>query len=160
MGGGSRTRKPKKSKVLFVCIGNSCRSPIAEALARHLATDVIEASSAGTAALGTIAEQTTKVLAQRGVRMDGQSSRQLRPEHCRAADLVINMSGRPLAAEFGAEAAKVEDWNVRDPYFADVETYNAICDDIERRVTKLAERLRRGQAPSRKNAGPAQHSGD
>ena len=128
---------------------------MAEALAHHLASDVIEASSAGTAALGTVAEQAAEVLAERGVRMDGQSSKQLRPEHCQAVDLVINMTGRPLAPEFCAERAKVEDWNVRDPYFAGVEMYNQICDDIERRVAELAERLRRRQAPSEKNAGPA-----
>ncbi len=128
---------------------------MAEALARHLASGVIEASSAGTSALGSIAEQTAEVLAERGVRMDGQSSKQLRSEHCQAADLIINMSGRPLTVEFGAQAAKVEDWNVRDPYFADVEMYHQICDDIERRVTELAERLRRRQAPFKKNAGPA-----
>lgn len=142
----SPTKKPRRTKVLFVCIGNSARSPMAEALARHLASDVIEASSAGTAALGTIAEQTGAVLRERGVRMDGQYSKQLRAEDCQAVDLIINISGQPLAAEFAADPAKVEDWIVRDPFFGGFEMHRQICDDIERRVTQLAERLRGDQA--------------
>src|SRR5947209_8391670 len=88
-------KAPKKTKVLFVCIGNSCRSPMAEALARHLAADVIEASSAGTAALGMIAKLTSVALAERGVRIDGQYSKQLQAQDCAAANLIINMTGMP-----------------------------------------------------------------
>ena len=46
-------RVPRRRKrVLFICVGNSCRSPMAEALARHLAADVIEPQSAGISPLG------------------------------------------------------------------------------------------------------------
>lgn len=38
----------KKPKVAFICVHNSCRSQIAEALGRHLAADVFESYSAGT----------------------------------------------------------------------------------------------------------------
>src|SRR5207245_672292 len=86
-------KAPKKTEVLFVCIGNSCRSPMAEALARHLAADVIEASSAGTAALGMIAKLTSVALAERGVRIDGQYSKQLQAKDGSAADLLINTTG-------------------------------------------------------------------
>ena len=40
---------PTRTKVLFLCIGNACRSQMAEAIAKHVAKDVIEASSAGLA---------------------------------------------------------------------------------------------------------------
>lgn len=55
------------TRVLFVCLGNSCRSPMAEALARHLGSEVIEASSAGLMALGYIAAPTQAVLDENGI---------------------------------------------------------------------------------------------
>jgi len=138
----TRKRKPRKTKVLFVCIGNSCRSQMAEAWARHLAPDVIEASSAGTAALGEISKMTSQVLAEYGVAMDGQFSKQLREADCAAAERIINITGAPGRTLFSAHAAKAEDWDVPDPYFGGVEMNRQICEDIERRVTELAARLR------------------
>src|SRR5207245_11686596 len=115
-----RRKAPKKTKVLFVCIGNSCRSPMAEALARHLAADVIEASSAGTAALGMIAKLTAAALAERGVRIDGQYSKQLQAQDCAAADLIINMTGMPGKTPFDADQMKDADWDVEDPNGSDL----------------------------------------
>ncbi len=145
-----RRKAAKKTKVLFVCIGNSCRSQMAEVLARHLASDVIEASSAGTAALGSIAKQTSVVLAERGVRMDGQYSKQLQAEDCAAADLIINMTGMPVKTLFAADQAKVEDWDVEDPYWGDLEVNRKIRDEIEKRVVELAKRLRQNHPAPRK----------
>jgi len=54
---------PTRTKVLFLCIGNACRSQMAEAIARHLAADVIEGSSAGLAPFGDIPVTTIAVLA-------------------------------------------------------------------------------------------------
>jgi protein-tyrosine-phosphatase len=51
------------------------------------------------------------------------------------------MSGRPRKFAF-REYEKVEDWDVEDPYGADPETYQRICEDIRRRVAALAEELR------------------
>jgi len=144
-------KAPKNTKVLFVCIGNSCRSPMAEALARHLAADVIEASSAGTAALGMIAKLTSVALAERGVHIDGQYSKQLQAQDCTAADLIINMTGMPGKTLFDADQMKVEDWDVEDPYGSDLEVYRRIRDDIEERVGKLAKRLRQNH-PAPRNA--------
>ncbi len=129
-------------KVLFVCIGNSCRSQMAETLARHMAPDVIKPSSAGISPLGEISEPTCMVLEERGLHMDGQYSKKLRPEDRKAADLIINMTGRPARQIFPAEAAKVEDWDVGDPYGEDLETYRLICYEIEVRLSDLAGRLR------------------
>jgi len=54
--------KTKRTKVLFICIGNSCRSPMAEAIAWQDASQEIEASSAGLAPLGFVAKMTTQTL--------------------------------------------------------------------------------------------------
>jgi arsenate reductase len=132
---------PKRVRVLFVCIGNSCRSPIAEAIARHTAADFIDASSAGIAPLGYIADGTRKVLLERGIPIDGQFSKGMNDDNIQhPVDLLINMTGRPGARLFSK--MNCEDWLVEDPYGEDMETYRRICDDIEARVNDLATRLR------------------
>ena len=131
-------------KVLFVCLGNSCRSPIAEAVARHMASDVIAASSAGLSPLGRIQDSTRRVLLERGIPVDSQFSKGLNDDTLlQPADLIINMSGYPGNSIFAGR--KFEDWDVEDPYGEDMETYRRICDDIEARVADLAARIRTQQ---------------
>lgn len=132
---------PKKTKVLFICLGNSCRSPMAEAIARHRYPDLIEASSAGLMALGVIASPTTAVLTERKVPATGLASKPLTEQSRRAAELIINMSGRPGAWMSQDGGPRVEDWDVGDPYGSDLDVYRKICDDIESRLKDLALRL-------------------
>jgi len=131
----------RKKKVLFVCIGNSCRSPMAEALARHLASDVMEPASAGLSPLGSIAEPTRKVLQERGISMDNQYSKGLEEAHPDSADLVVNMTGMPGEALF--PGARVVDWEVDDPYGEELGVYRRVCDDIEGLLNDLARQLRK-----------------
>ena len=133
--------EPKRVKVLFLCLGNSCRSPMAEAIARHAAGDVMEASSAGLIALGFVARPTLNVLEERGYPAEGLHSKTLTRDALDGADLVINMSGRPLP-QLVNRKTHVEDWEVDDPYGEDPEVYSGTCQEIERRVKDLAERLR------------------
>ena len=129
-------------RVLFVCLGNSCRSQMAEALARHYAGDVIEATSAGTNPLGCVAELTREVLRERGVASKGQYSKGLEEAGIDEAELVVNMSGRAL--EWAG--CEVVAWAVEDPYGDSVATYRRICDDVEARVKKLGAELRKKEA--------------
>ena len=133
--------EPKRVKVLFLCLGNSCRSPMAEAIARQAAGDVMEASSAGLIALGFVARPTIHVLEERGYPAEGLHSKMLTRDALDGADLVINMSGRPLP-QLANRKTEVEDWEVDDPYGEDPEVYLGTCQEIERRVKDLAERLR------------------
>ena len=139
------TDAPKKTKVLFICLGNSCRSPMAEAIARHRYPDLIDASSAGLMALGVIASPTTAVLAERKVPAAGLASKPLTEQSRRAAELIINMSGRPGSWMSKDGGPRVEDWDVGDPYGSDLDVYREICDDIERRLKDLALRLDHAQ---------------
>ena len=132
----------RRNKVLFLCIGNACRSQMAEAIARHSASDVIEPSSAGLVPFGEIPVTTRMVLDERGISFDGQTSKPLLPEDLSAADMVINMTGRSGAAVFTAPMPRFEDWDVGDPYGMNLAVYRTICDEIEVRVEDLARRLR------------------
>ena len=133
-----------RAKVLFVCIGNSCRSPMAEAIARKDALEEIEAASAGLAPLGFVAEMTTQTLLRNGYAVDGLASKPISLEAWECADIVVNMSGR--AKEFAFRNfrghAKVEDWEIEDPY-GDPEKYQGTYETVQRRVAELARRLRR-----------------
>jgi protein-tyrosine-phosphatase len=131
-----------RTKVLFLCIGNACRSQMAEAIARHSASDVMEPSSAGLVPFGEIPSTTLAVLRERGISVDGQTSKPLRPEDMSGADLVINMTGRAGATIFTESVTEVEDWDVGDPFGFNLAVYREIRDQIEARVENLAQRLR------------------
>ncbi len=131
----------RRARVVFVCIGNSCRSPIAEGIAAHIASDVMEVSSAGVAALGRVQTMSKLTLTKNGYPADGLESKPCEDVDLKTADIIINMTGRPALVVF-QDASKVEDWNVEDPYGSDAETYQRIFEDIERRVVELVGRVR------------------
>jgi protein-tyrosine-phosphatase len=114
---------------------------MAEALARHSASDVIEATSAGISPLGHVADLTRKILLEKGVNASGLESKGVREAAAVAPNLLINMTGIPGRTIFPDMI--VEDWDVEDPYGEDLATYRRICEDIEGRIQDLAERLRR-----------------
>lgn len=116
---------------------------MAEALARHFAADVIEASSAGLNPFGEIIARTRETLAEIGVGVEGQSSKAIRPEALDGAGIVVNLTGRPGEAVFRGNRKNIEDWDVSDPYGEDVDMYRRIRNEIELRVRELAERLRK-----------------
>jgi protein-tyrosine-phosphatase len=136
--------KTQRTKVLFICIGNSCHSPMAEAIARQDALEQMDASSAGLAPLGFVAEMTTQTLLKNGYAADGLTSKPISPEAWESADIIINMSGR--AREFAfrnfRSHAKVEDWEIEDPY-GDAAKYQGTYESIQLRVAELAQRLRK-----------------
>jgi len=134
------SRAPVRLKVLFVCVGNTCRSQMAEALARRDAADVIEPASAGISPFGRVVEPTRLVLLEKGMQIDRQFSKGLSDATLFRPDLVINMTGIPGSSLFAQ--TRCQDWDVEDPYGEHLETYRRICEDIEARVQELAQRLR------------------
>lgn len=137
-------KKDSRTRVLFVCLGNACRSPMAEAIASRLAADIIEASSAGLTPLGHVEPLTTQTLARNGYHTNGLESKPIHRAALETTDIVVNMSGRPKQIAFD-DPSKVEDWSVEDPYGADADDYQRIFEVIERRVAELADRLRSAQ---------------
>jgi pyridoxal 5'-phosphate synthase pdxT subunit len=128
-------------RVLFVCVGNSCRSQIAEALARALAPDVIDPSSAGLSPFGEIAEPTRRILLERGVSFDGQYSKGLAENDWRDVEVIVNMTGIPGQSLFGEERL-VLDWEIRDPFGEELGVYREVAEEIEENLRELAEALR------------------
>jgi protein-tyrosine-phosphatase len=114
---------------------------MAEAIARYDAADVIEPSSAGLSPLGYVADLTKQTLMRNGYSVAGLTSDVLTREAVDASDIIINMTGKPLEANFW-HPQKVEDWIVQDPFGADPETYQRVLEGIKRRVNQLALSLR------------------
>ena len=128
-------------KVLFVCVGNTCRSQMAEALARHFHRDTIEASSAGVSPFGRIVDPTRTVLLERGISLGAQYSKGLREAPAEKVHLVVNMSGMPGKSLFAS--SRVLDWDVGDPYGENLSVYREICDTIEERLRELSATIRK-----------------
>jgi arsenate reductase (thioredoxin) len=138
-------------KVLFVCMGNCVRSQMAEAIARHDASDIIAPESAGVHPLGFIDNTTQRVLRERGISFKGQFSKGTRDHSLQKPDLIVNMSGISGAALFAG--LPFEDWQIQDPFGEAIELHRSICDDIERHIKELAARLRLSQPKHNVDAG-------
>jgi protein-tyrosine-phosphatase len=132
---------PRK-RVLFVCLGNICRSPMAEALARKYGSDILMADSAGLTPAIVTTPLTRSVLAQRNVDLGNHLPKSLNEVDLTRCDLIVNMSGMKLPSGI---RVPVEEWPVPDPYGAPEPAYRKACDDIEGRVMRLILRARTGK---------------
>jgi protein-tyrosine-phosphatase len=139
----------KKLRVLFLCIGNSCRSPMAESIAMRSAADLFDSSSAGLSPLGVEQKLTLETLQINGYPTEGLHSKPILTDEWAAADLVINMSGYAKERTFpSADWPKIEDWDVADPYGCDPAVYQQIFETIRTRIESLIVQLRDGAAKS------------
>lgn len=129
-------------KVLFVCIGNSCRSQMAEGFARAYGKDVIVAASAGTGPAYAVAPDTVRVMEEKNIDVRGHFPKSYQGMRQMGFDLVINMSGSRLADL----NCPVRTWDIRDPIGCDLATYREVRDEIESLVMNLVIELRRAQA--------------
>ncbi len=133
----------KKVRVLFVCIGNACRSPIAEAIARRDAGDFLEASSAGLFPLGCVPGMTQKTLERNGYSAECLESKLIDKALLAKADLVVNLSGYENNDVALRDAARIEEWPVRDPYGEDESVYQKTLEEIRGRIKDLVIRLQK-----------------
>lgn len=132
-----------KTRILFLCTGNSCRSQMAEGWARHLGGDRIEASSAGIEAHGQN-PRAVRVMKEAGVDIGLQQSRRLTPAMLEHADRVITVCGHadehcPVLPP----GVKKLHWPLSDPAKAQgtedevMAVFRASRDDIRQRVAGL-----------------------
>jgi protein-tyrosine-phosphatase/DNA-binding transcriptional ArsR family regulator len=105
-----------RPRVLFVCTGNSARSPIAEALLRHRAGEQVRVSSAGTHPKDHIHPQAIRILRERyNIDIEGQTPRSLDPERGRQFDRVITVCDKAREALPDAEVWPLAHWSIADP---------------------------------------------
>ena len=124
-------------KILFVCVGNACRSQMAEAWANHFGKGRVQAFSAGSHPFGSIVKDTYTVMSEKGISLEGQWSKGLRDVAVAEMDVVVGMGCEvecPVPVGF---KGRVVDWNIPDPYARGIETFRNVRDMIERQVLAL-----------------------
>jgi arsenate reductase len=129
-------------RVLFVCVGNACRSQMAEAFARVYGQDALVAASAGLTPAMAVMPDTVRAMAEKEIDLRDQFPKGVRHLSRAQFDLVVNMTGFPLPDGMGAP---VEEWIVADPVAMKYEEHCQVRDEIETLVMNLIFRLRREQ---------------
>ena len=130
---------PALKRVLFVCIGNACRSQMAEGFARTYGGDVMIPASAGLAPASAVAPDTIRAMDEKNIDLRDHFPKSLRQLGRADFDLVINMTGVFLPKEF---KGRIVDWEVADPVFMEYAEHCEIRNAIETLVMKLVLELR------------------
>ncbi|MCX7598683.1 MAG: arsenate reductase ArsC [Armatimonadetes bacterium] len=131
----------KRSKVLFLCTGNSARSQMAEALARHLAGGQLEVFSAGTHPAGRVHPAAVKVMEELGIDISAARPKKVEDLPVAEFDWVITVCDQasqecPLWLARG----KKLHWSIPDPAAADgteeqvLEAFRAARNDLKARL--------------------------
>ena len=127
-------------KVAFICVHNSCRSQIAEALGRHLAADIFESYSAGTELKDRINQDAVRLMKERyhiDMEAEGQHSKLL--SDIPPVDVVITM-GCNVRCPF-LPCSHREDWGLEDPTGKSDEAFLETIRLIAQKILELKAKL-------------------
>ncbi len=130
-------------KVAFVCVHNSCRSQIAEALGKHLAAATFDSYSAGTETKPQINQDAVRLMKSiYGIDMEKTQRSKLIGD-IPTVDIVVTM-GCNVQCPF-LPCNHREDWGLDDPSGQPDEVFEATIATIEQKILDLAKRIERGE---------------
>jgi len=133
----------EKPKVAFVCVHNSCRSQMAEAISKQLAADVFDAYSAGTEIKPQINQDAVALVKQRyGTDMNTTQHSKLLSA-IPAVDIVVTMGCNVICPYVPARHR--EDWGLDDPTGKGVDAFRHTADMMEQKVLDLKQRILKGE---------------
>ena len=118
-------------RVLFVCVGNSCRSQMAEAIAR---SQGMTAESAGTHPAKEVSKQALHVLADMRIDASGLVPKNISTIDWKSFDKIISMG-------CGVQCPNIpidEDWGLEDPVGGDVDIFRKTAKRIQEHIKNLA----------------------
>ena len=176
----SEPYRPIPYRVVLVCLGNICRSPMAEAVLRDRVeaaglADRVSVESAGTAGyhVGSGADPRARTaLAARGYDGSAHRARQFGPDWFERADLVLALDEANLAdlatldrtaqrtgslrllRSYDPDAARGGDLEVPDPYYGGDEGFDHVLDLVERAADGLVAELAAALGPAGAGGGP------
>ena len=128
----------KKKRVLFVCVENANRSQMAEAFARMLGGEGVEAMSAGSRPSGVINPKAIRFMSEVGYDLASHASKSL-DEIDGEFDAVVTMGCGDSCP--WVPAKRREDWALPDPKHMDDDAYRGVRDEIAARVRVLLAAL-------------------
>ena len=125
-----------KKKVAFICVHNSCRSQIAEALGKHLASDIFESYSAGTETKPQINQDTVRIMKETyGIDMEANSQHSKLITDIPDVDIAISM-GCNVGCPFIGRAFD-DNWGLQDPTGQSDEVFIKVIKEIEKRISQF-----------------------
>ena len=129
-----------KKKVAFICVHNSCRSQMAEALGKKFGMDVFESYSAGTETKPEINQDAVEVIKELyNIDMNETQKSKLLTDIPKV-DIVIKMGCNVVCPYLPGE--HIEDWGLEDPTGKSKEEFIKVARTIEEKIKDLAERIR------------------
>jgi len=133
----------RKPNVAFICVHNSCRSQMAEALGQKLCTDIFESYSAGTETKPQINPDAVRLMKQvHGIDMEQTQYSKLL-EELPEIDIVITM-GCNVHCPF-LPCSHREDWGLEDPSGKGDEAFLYTIQRIEEQILDLKQRIQEGK---------------
>ena len=129
-----------RTKVAFVCVHNSCRSQIAEALGKKMASDVFESYSAGTETKPQMNQDAVRLMKELyGIDMEETQYSKLVSD-IPAVDVVITMGCNVNCPWLPCNHR--EDWGLEDPTGKDDETFRKVIQQIEDKMIELIQQIK------------------
>lgn len=132
-------------RILFVCVGNACRSPMAAGLARKMLN--AEAESAGIAPFGACAtKEALEVMRKFGVDISSHKPKHVTEVPLQNFDLIVALDsfvGECLRSYYNVPAEKLIIWDIDDPFMKGLGAYERCAREIYAHIQKLSEDLKR-----------------
>jgi arsenate reductase len=127
-------------RVLYLCIGNACRSPMAEGFANHYGKGWLTAYSAGFKPAGIIMPNTIEAMRERGIDVAHQGSKGISEINLILMHWIVILD-ESLVNSVPADSldAEVLHWFVPDPFGEPIDTYRRVRDEIETRVLQFID---------------------
>ena len=130
----------EKKKAAFICVHNSCRSQIAEALGKHLAGDVFESYSAGTETKPQINQDAVRLMKEiYGIDMEANGQRSKLISEIPEVDMAISM-GCNVGCPFIGRGFD-DNWSLEDPTGKSDEEFKLVIGQIEKKILELKKSI-------------------
>ena len=133
----------KKPKVAFICVHNSCRSQIAEALGKKYASDVFDSYSAGSHIKNQINQDAVRLM---------KDIYDIDMEKDQYSKLIDDLPDIDISITMGCDVVcsivenqYTEDWNLDDPTGQDDEFFRGIISKIEENIKDLIARIKKNE---------------
>ena len=129
-----------KKKVAFICVHNSCRSQIAEAFGRHLASGVFESYSAGTETKPRINQDAVRIMKELyGIDMEGEGQYNKMVRDIPKPDIAISM-GCNVGCPFIGRTFD-DNWGIEDPTGKSEDEFKVVIEQIRQNILKLRSEM-------------------